>query len=213
MSARRYRHSSALNPTLSATAHPLAPSHKYGSSLFDVGRSANSSSPARGDQAYLALEVGRRNGGPLWDYGKDLSLTTPLDAVGALGPEAIGSLFGTGMAASTVSATTDALRTTLGGVPALARDAAGDGDSGEVADGVILRRERWRDRLLRIDGLCFLRAWGSGRARGCRRRFFLERWGRRRRLGGACGRGRVRGRIRRGCRRRRRSRRRVFRRR
>ncbi len=81
----------------------------------------------------------------LRDYGKDLSLTTPLDAassagavsvtssasyaVGALAPEAIGTLFGTGfgkgMGAIAVSATTDPLPTTLGGVQVQVRDSVG----------------------------------------------------------------------------------------
>ena len=74
------------------------------------------------------------------DYGKDLSLTTPLDSsstgavtavsaasftAGSLAPEAIGTLFGTGLAASTVSASTDPLPTTLGDVQVQVRDAAG----------------------------------------------------------------------------------------
>jgi uncharacterized protein (TIGR03437 family) len=73
------------------------------------------------------------------DYGKDLSLTTPLDAsatgsvtstsaasyaVGVLAPEAIGTLFGTGMASSTVSASTTPLPTTLGGVQVQIADSA-----------------------------------------------------------------------------------------
>lgn len=74
------------------------------------------------------------------DYGKDLSLTVPLDgavsgavtvtsaasyAAGSLAPEAIGTLFGTGMASSTVSASTNPLPTTLGGVQVQIRDSAG----------------------------------------------------------------------------------------
>ncbi len=77
----------------------------------------------------------------LRDYGKDLSLTTPLDSssaagavtvtssasyvAGALAPEAIGTLFGTGLAASAVSAATDPLPATLGGVQVQITDAAG----------------------------------------------------------------------------------------
>lgn len=63
------------------------------------------------------------------DYGKDLSLTTPLDGAavaavtassaasfvaGALAPESIGALFGTGMSSSTAAASTT-LPTMLGG--------------------------------------------------------------------------------------------------
>lgn len=74
------------------------------------------------------------------DYGKDLSLTTALDssvsgsvtatsgasyAVGSLAPEAIGTLFGTGLASSTVSASTNPLPTTLGNVQVQVRDSAG----------------------------------------------------------------------------------------
>lgn len=74
------------------------------------------------------------------DYGKDLSLTVPLDAsaagavtaasaasyaAGSLAPEAIGTLFGTAMASSTVSASTSPLPTTLGGVQVQIRDSAG----------------------------------------------------------------------------------------
>ena len=74
------------------------------------------------------------------DYGKDLSLTTPLDATasgglsvtsaasfaaGTLAPEAIGTLFGSGLASSTVSATTTTLPTTLGGVQVQVKDSAG----------------------------------------------------------------------------------------
>ncbi|MBL8205991.1 MAG: DUF3500 domain-containing protein [Blastocatellia bacterium] len=70
------------------------------------------------------------------DYGKDLSLTTSLDAplvtaasgasfaAGALAPEAIGSLFGSGMASSSASATTS-LPTTLAGVQVQVKDANG----------------------------------------------------------------------------------------
>lgn len=68
------------------------------------------------------------------DYGKDLSLTTSLDtpvvtatsgasyAVGTLAPEAIGSLFGSGMASSTASAAGTPLPTTLGGVQVQVKD-------------------------------------------------------------------------------------------
>lgn len=76
------------------------------------------------------------------DYAKDLSLTVPLDgstggvatvtltngasyAVGSLAPEAIGTLFGTSLASSTVSASTDPLPTTLGGVQVQVQDSAG----------------------------------------------------------------------------------------
>lgn len=71
------------------------------------------------------------------DYGKDLSLTVPLDiaavtttsaasyAAGTLAPEAIGALFGTGLAASAESASTATLPTTLGGVQLQVTDAAG----------------------------------------------------------------------------------------
>lgn len=74
------------------------------------------------------------------DYGKDLSLTTALDgaatgaatatngasyASGVLAPEAIGTLFGSGLASSTVSASTSTLPTTLGGVQVQVKDAAG----------------------------------------------------------------------------------------
>jgi uncharacterized protein (TIGR03437 family) len=76
----------------------------------------------------------------LRDYAKDLSLTVPLDAsasggitssnaasyaAGTLAPEAIGTLFGTGMASSTVSASTTPLPTTLGSVQVQVRDSAG----------------------------------------------------------------------------------------
>ncbi len=74
------------------------------------------------------------------DYGKDLSLTTALDAsasgsvtstnaasyaAGTLAPEAISTLFGTGLASSTVSASTNPLPTTLGDVQVQIRDSAG----------------------------------------------------------------------------------------
>jgi uncharacterized protein (TIGR03437 family) len=74
------------------------------------------------------------------DYGKDLSLTVPLDEApagslrvvsaasfnsGALAPEAIGTLFGTGLAGSTVSAGSTQLPTTLDGVQVQVRDSAG----------------------------------------------------------------------------------------
>lgn len=77
------------------------------------------------------------------DYAKDLSLTVPLEtssvgatggitsassasyAVGSLAPEAIGTLFGTGLAASAVSASTSSLPTTLGGVQVQVKDSAG----------------------------------------------------------------------------------------
>ena len=73
------------------------------------------------------------------DYGKDLSLTVPLDtavaavsatsaasfATGSLAPEAIGALFGTGLAANTVMASTTPLPTTLGGVQVQVKDALG----------------------------------------------------------------------------------------
>lgn len=71
------------------------------------------------------------------DYGADLSLTTALDTsavvatsgasyvVGSLAPEAIGSLFGTGMASSTATATTIPLPTTLGNVQVQVKDFAG----------------------------------------------------------------------------------------
>ena len=76
----------------------------------------------------------------LRDYGKDLSLTVPLDtqtactlsatsaasyATGSLAPEALGTLFGTALAASSVSATTKPLPTTLAGVQVQVKDAAG----------------------------------------------------------------------------------------
>lgn len=75
------------------------------------------------------------------DYGKDLSLTTALDttssaatvtaasaasfATGSLAPDAIGALFGTGMASSTSSASTTPLPTTLANVQVQITDAAG----------------------------------------------------------------------------------------
>jgi len=75
------------------------------------------------------------------DYGKDLSLTTGLDSTsspgtatitsaasyvaGALAPEAIGTLFGASLAASTATATTVPLPTTLGGVEVQVRDSSG----------------------------------------------------------------------------------------
>lgn len=70
------------------------------------------------------------------DYGKDLSLTTPLDisavvatsgasyVAGTLAPESIGSLFGTGLASGIAEATTIPLPTTLGGVQVQMKDAA-----------------------------------------------------------------------------------------
>ena len=79
----------------------------------------------------------------LRDYGKDLSLTVPLDSssgggsgpvtvasaasysAGTLAPEAMGALFGSGLATSTVSASTDPLPTTLGGVQMQIKDTAG----------------------------------------------------------------------------------------
>ena len=74
------------------------------------------------------------------DYGKDLSLTVPLDvaasgtvtatsgasyAVGTLASESIGALFGSDMATSALSATATPLPTTLGGVSVELRDGAG----------------------------------------------------------------------------------------
>jgi uncharacterized protein (TIGR03437 family) len=71
------------------------------------------------------------------EYGKDLSLTVPLDtaavtatsgasfAVGRLAPESIGALFGTGLASSTVAASTNPLPTTLGSVQVEVKDALG----------------------------------------------------------------------------------------
>ena len=76
----------------------------------------------------------------LRDYGKDLSLTVPLDtqiagaitatsaasyATGSLAPEALGTLFGAAMATSSVSATTNPLPTTLAGVQVQVKDSAG----------------------------------------------------------------------------------------
>ena len=75
----------------------------------------------------------------LRDYGKDLSLTVPLDSSSvaavaatsaasyatALSSESIGALFGTGMAAGTVAAATNPLPTTLGGIQVQVKDAAG----------------------------------------------------------------------------------------
>jgi uncharacterized protein (TIGR03437 family) len=74
------------------------------------------------------------------DYGKDLSLTTPLDTTsvaavtatsaasfvaGSLAPESIGALFGAGLASGTVAASTTPLPTTLGNVQAQVQDSAG----------------------------------------------------------------------------------------
>lgn len=74
------------------------------------------------------------------DYGKDLSLTTALDAsvagsltitsgasyaAGTLAPEAIGTVFGTGLASAVTVASTNPLPTTLGGVELQIRDSAG----------------------------------------------------------------------------------------
>ncbi|MCB1022517.1 MAG: DUF3500 domain-containing protein [Acidobacteria bacterium] len=75
------------------------------------------------------------------DYGADLSLTTPLDgstsagslavtnsasyASGSLSAGAIGTLFGTGLASSTESATSTPLPTTLGGAQVRITDSAG----------------------------------------------------------------------------------------
>jgi uncharacterized protein (TIGR03437 family) len=75
----------------------------------------------------------------LRDYGKDLSLTVPLDETAvaavaatsaasyatALSAESIGALFGAGMAGSTIAAGTTPLPTTLGGVQVQVKDAAG----------------------------------------------------------------------------------------
>lgn len=70
------------------------------------------------------------------DYGKDLSLTTPLDisalastngasfVAGTLSPEGIGSLFGTGLAASTATAPSTPLPTTLDNVQLQITDSA-----------------------------------------------------------------------------------------
>ena len=76
------------------------------------------------------------------DYGKDLSLTTPLDntsssggsltsvsaasyAAGALAPESIATLSGTSLASAAATASTTPLPTTLGGVQVEIRDATG----------------------------------------------------------------------------------------
>lgn len=74
------------------------------------------------------------------DYGKDLSLTEALDTTatgsvsatsaasftsGAVAPGSIVTLFGTGLASSTVSASTSPLPTTLGGVQVQVTDASG----------------------------------------------------------------------------------------
>lgn len=74
------------------------------------------------------------------DYGKDLSLTVPLDQAvpgtiriasaasfdtGSLAPDAIGTLFGTSLAANATSAPPNPLPTTLDGVQVQIRDAAG----------------------------------------------------------------------------------------
>lgn len=74
------------------------------------------------------------------DYGKDLSLTVPLDdsaagsvrivsaasySAGSLAPEAIGVLFGSGLAANTVAASGSPLPVTLDGVQLQVTDAAG----------------------------------------------------------------------------------------
>ena len=76
----------------------------------------------------------------LRDYGKDLSLTVPLDTAavasvaatsaasfvaGSLAPEAIGALFGTGMATSALAASTNPLPTTLANAQVQVKDAAG----------------------------------------------------------------------------------------
>ena len=77
----------------------------------------------------------------LRDYGKDLSLTVPLDtptaatsiaatsaasySAGSLAAEALGTLFGTGLSSSTISATTAPWPTTLGGVSIPVKDASG----------------------------------------------------------------------------------------
>jgi uncharacterized protein (TIGR03437 family) len=76
------------------------------------------------------------------DYAKDLSLTTPLDstssgnaatvtstsaasyAAGSLAPEAIGTLFGTGLASGVEFASANPLPTTLGGVQVQVTDSA-----------------------------------------------------------------------------------------
>jgi uncharacterized protein (TIGR03437 family) len=76
------------------------------------------------------------------DYAKDLSLTVPLDTTtstagtatvtsaasyvsGSLAPEAIGTIFGTGLASSTATAATTPLPTSLGGVQVQVTDSAG----------------------------------------------------------------------------------------
>jgi uncharacterized protein (TIGR03437 family) len=77
------------------------------------------------------------------DYAKDLSLTAPLDssstggvssvtatsaasyAVGSLAPEAIGTLFGSGLASTATAATTNPLPTTLGNVQVQITDISG----------------------------------------------------------------------------------------
>jgi uncharacterized protein (TIGR03437 family) len=74
------------------------------------------------------------------DYAQDLSLTVPLDTsttgtvavtsaasyvAGSLAPEAIGTLFGTGLTSTTASASSTPLPTTLGGVQVLVTDSAG----------------------------------------------------------------------------------------
>ena len=76
------------------------------------------------------------------DYAKDLSLTVPLDTfsstpgtatvtsaasyeAGTLAPESIGTLFGTGLASTTETATTNPLPTTLGQVQVMVADSAG----------------------------------------------------------------------------------------
>jgi uncharacterized protein (TIGR03437 family) len=73
------------------------------------------------------------------DYGKDLSLTVPLDTTaavvtatsaasfvaGSLAPESIGALFGTGLASGTVAASTTPLPTTLGNAQVQVKDSAG----------------------------------------------------------------------------------------
>ena len=74
------------------------------------------------------------------DYAKDLSLTTALDGsaagsvtsvsaasytAGSLAPQALGTLFGTGLASGAVSASSTPLPTTLGGVQVNITDSAG----------------------------------------------------------------------------------------
>ncbi|NOT60222.1 MAG: DUF3500 domain-containing protein [Acidobacteria bacterium] len=81
------------------------------------------------------------------DYGKDLSLTTPLDTAsvaavaatsaasfvaGKLAPESIGALFGTGMSSSTAAASTLPLPTTLGGATVQVVDSAGTTRNGPL---------------------------------------------------------------------------------